>query len=103
MKIRFNSGDNLPIKQEIQMHNVVMIIRFVFYDKKKLSTSILDECLHKLAEQVLSWKLYMNLVNSCEFISDKLLYISDLSCYNWYERSCYSKHKLVTNLINDKL
>ena len=45
----------------------------------------------------------MNLVNSCEFISDKLLYISDLSCYNWYERSCYSKHKLVTNLINDKL
>lgn len=35
MKIRFNSGDNLPIKQEIQMHNVVMIIRFVFYDKKK--------------------------------------------------------------------
>ena len=35
MKIRYNSGDNLPIKQEIQMHNVVMIIRFVFYDKKK--------------------------------------------------------------------
>lgn len=35
MKIRFNSGDNLPIKQEIQMYNVVMIIRFVFYDKKK--------------------------------------------------------------------
>ena len=35
MKIRFNSDDNLPLKQELQMHNVVITIRSVFLDNNK--------------------------------------------------------------------
>ena len=30
MKIRFNSDDNIPLKQELEMHNVAIIIRSIF-------------------------------------------------------------------------
>ena len=32
IKIRFNSGDNFPLKQELEMHNAVIIIMSAFYD-----------------------------------------------------------------------
>ena len=41
MKIRYNSDNNLLLKQELEILNVVIIIRSFFYDNKKiLSTTI---------------------------------------------------------------
>ena len=39
MKSRFNSYGNLPVKQELEIHNVVIIIISVFQDNNTLSTS----------------------------------------------------------------
>ena len=38
------------------MHNVVIIIRSIFYDNKYYPQVYLDKCLYKLAELVLSRK-----------------------------------------------
>ena len=35
VKIRFNWDDNLPLKQELEMHGVVITIWSVFYDNNK--------------------------------------------------------------------
>ena len=35
MKTRFHSGDSLPLKQESEMHNVVIIVKYVFKDSNK--------------------------------------------------------------------
>ena len=48
MKIGFNSDDSLSFKQELEMLNVVIIIRSVFYDNNKYMQVFLEECLYKL-------------------------------------------------------
>ena len=48
MKIKFESNDNLPIDNIINMHQVTIIIRLVFQKGKKLYPQIyLDDCLYK--------------------------------------------------------
>ena len=48
MKIGFNSDDSLSFKQELEMLNVVIIIRSVFYDNNEYVQVFLEECLYKL-------------------------------------------------------
>ena len=49
MKIKFNSDDNLPLNKTLKLHNMTIIIRFVFEeDSKYYSRVFLDECLCKL-------------------------------------------------------
>ena len=48
MKIKFESNDNLPTNSIINMHQVTIIIRFVFQKGKKLYSQIyLDDCVYK--------------------------------------------------------
>ena len=48
MKIKFESNDNLPTDNTINMHQVTVIIRLVFQRNKKLYPQIyLDDCLYK--------------------------------------------------------
>ena len=48
MKIKFESNDNLPTDNIINMHQVTIIIRLVFQKGKKLYPQIyLDDCLYK--------------------------------------------------------
>ena len=47
MKIKFESNDNLPT-DNINMHQVTIVIRLVFQKGKKLYPQIyLDDCLYK--------------------------------------------------------
>ena len=49
MKIKSNSDDNLPLNKTLKLHNMTIIIRFVFEeDSKYYSRVFLDECLCKL-------------------------------------------------------
>ena len=51
IKIRFNSNDNLPLKQELEMNCAIKIARSVFYDGSKYYLqAFLDECMYNLAE-----------------------------------------------------
>ena len=48
MKIKFESNDNLPTDNIINMHQVTIIIRLVFQRGKELYPQIyLDDCLYK--------------------------------------------------------
>ena len=48
MKIKFESNDNLPTDNTINMHQVTIIIRLVFQRNEKLYPQIyLDDCLYK--------------------------------------------------------
>ena len=48
MKIKFESNDNLPTGNTINMHQVTIIIRLVFQRNEKLYPQIyLDDCLYK--------------------------------------------------------
>ena len=48
MKIKFESNDNLPTDNIINMHQVTIIIRLVFQKGKKLYPQIyLDDCVYK--------------------------------------------------------
>ena len=48
MKIKFESNDNLPTDNTINMHQVTIIIRLVFQRNEKLYRQIyLDDCLYK--------------------------------------------------------
>ena len=31
MKIKFNSSDDLPLNEMLELHNMVMVVRFVFH------------------------------------------------------------------------
>ena len=33
-KIKINSGDNYPLEKTLDMHNVVIIVKFVFYKNR---------------------------------------------------------------------
>ena len=49
MKIRFNSDGDSSFKQELEMHNVGIIITSVFYDNHQYYQQVFsDEHLHKL-------------------------------------------------------
>ena len=49
MKIKFNSGDNLPLNKTLKLHNITIIIRTVFEEDDKFYPQIyLDECLYGL-------------------------------------------------------
>ena len=48
MKIKFESNDNLPTDNIINMHQVTIIIRLVYQKGKKLYPQIYpDDCLYK--------------------------------------------------------
>ena len=32
MRIKFNSDDNLPLKKTLKLHNIVIVVRYVFHD-----------------------------------------------------------------------
>ena len=49
MKIKFNSGDNLPLNKPIKFHNMAITIRSVFEEDGKLYPQvILDDTLYEL-------------------------------------------------------
>ena len=46
MKISLNSNDSLSLKQELEMYNIVIIIRSIFYgSNKNYPTIFLDQYL----------------------------------------------------------
>ena len=50
IKIRFNSDSDLPLKKKIELHNILIVLGFIFNDHNKYYPHIfLDECLYKLA------------------------------------------------------
>ena len=49
MKIRFDSDDNLPVNETIEIHNATIVVRATFYENDKYYPKVpLDECLYKL-------------------------------------------------------
>ena len=48
MKIKFNSGDNVPLSQLLKLHMLTIIVRFVFQEDGNFYEQIfLDECLYE--------------------------------------------------------
>ena len=39
-KIRFNSDDNLPLNKILKLHNLTIVVRFVFQRDKKYYTQV---------------------------------------------------------------
>ena len=49
MKIKFNSDDSLPLYKSLKLHNMAIIVRFVFEeDSKYYPQDFIDERLHGL-------------------------------------------------------
>ena len=49
MKIKFNSGDDLPLNKPLNFHTMTIIIRSVFEEDGKLyPQSFLEKCLYEL-------------------------------------------------------
>ena len=49
MKIKFDTDDSLPLNKTLKLHNMTVIIRFVFEGDGKFYPQIcLDECLYEL-------------------------------------------------------
>ena len=49
MKIKFDSGDELPLNKIIEISSMIIVVRAVFYENNKYySQNFLDECLYKL-------------------------------------------------------
>ena len=49
MKIKFNSGDNLPLNKPLKLHMLTVIVRSVFEENSIYYLQIyLDECLYEL-------------------------------------------------------
>ena len=48
MQIKFNSDDNLPLNKLLRLHNLTIVIRFVFQEDSKYYPQVfLDECLYE--------------------------------------------------------
>ena len=48
-KIKFNSDDKLPLNKTIEIHNVTIVVKAVFYENNKYYPQFfLDECLYEL-------------------------------------------------------
>ena len=46
MKIEFNPDDDLPLKKTLELYNMVIVARCVFYEDNKYYPQVfLDECL----------------------------------------------------------
>ena len=55
MKIKFNSGDELPLSKMIEIHSTVIIVRAIFLENNKYYLQVfLDKCLYKLQLLVLT-------------------------------------------------
>ena len=49
MKIKFDSGDSLPLNKTVKLHNMTIIVRSVFGENGKCYPNVfLDECLYEL-------------------------------------------------------
>ena len=49
IKIKFNSGDELPLNKTIEIPSIAIVVRAVFHEIKKYYPQVfLDECLYKL-------------------------------------------------------
>ena len=49
MTIKFNSADNLPLNKILKLHNIAIIIRYVFEEYGKYYSQVfLDKCLYEL-------------------------------------------------------
>ena len=49
MKIKFNSDENLSLNKILKLHNVTIVVRYVFQEDGKYYPQVfLDECLNKL-------------------------------------------------------
>ena len=49
MKIKFSSDDHLPLNKILKLHNLTVVLRYVFQDDNKYQPqSFLDECLYEL-------------------------------------------------------
>ena len=49
MKIKFNSGDNMPLSKILKLYNLTIVVRTVFQeDAKYHPQAFLDECLYEL-------------------------------------------------------
>ena len=49
MKIKFNSGDNLPLNKALKFHNTTITIRSVFEEDGKLYSQVfLDDAIYEL-------------------------------------------------------
>ena len=49
IKIKFNSGDELPLNKTIEIPSMIIVVRAVFHEKNKYYPQFfLDECLYKL-------------------------------------------------------
>ena len=49
MKIKFNSGNDLPLNKTIEIHNVKIVVRAVFHENNTYYPNVfIDECLYEL-------------------------------------------------------
>ena len=49
MKIKFNSDDELPLKNTVKIPRKIRVVRVVFYENNKYYPQVFsDECLYKL-------------------------------------------------------
>ena len=49
MKIKFNSGDNLPLNIILKLHNLTIVVISIFEEDNKYYPQVfLDECLYEL-------------------------------------------------------
>ena len=49
MKIKFNSDDELPLKNTVKIPSKIRVVRVVFYENNKYYPQVFsDECLYKL-------------------------------------------------------
>ena len=49
MRIKFNSDDDIPLTKTLELHNMIIIIIFVFHEDSKYYPQVfLDDCLYKL-------------------------------------------------------
>ena len=49
MKIKFISGDDLPLNKRLELHSVIIVLRSAFHEGNEYYHQVfLDECLYKL-------------------------------------------------------
>ena len=49
MKIKFDLDHDLPLNKTIEIYNVTMVVRAIFYENNKCYLQVfLDECLYNL-------------------------------------------------------
>ena len=58
MKIKFDSDDDLPLNILIEIYNVTIAVRVIFYENENYYQQVfLDEYLYKLQKRTQRWKL----------------------------------------------